>query len=53
MNGDACKINGVSASETSKFECIIAENAKVRKHVFREILTQMLWPFIRDYKFIA
>jgi hypothetical protein len=44
-NGNARKIEGVSASETS--------NGKVRTYKFREILTLILWPFSKDYKFIA
>jgi hypothetical protein len=31
------KNRGVSASETSKFECSIAEKANVRTHEFREM----------------
>jgi len=41
------------AGETSKFECTNAENAKVRTRKFREILTLVLWPLSKDYKFIA
>jgi hypothetical protein len=36
MYGDAHKIEGVSAGETSKFGCIIAEDVKVRTRKFRE-----------------
>jgi hypothetical protein len=53
MNGDVHKIEGVSASETAKLEPTIAENAKVRKCKFREILTLILWPFSTDCKFIV
>jgi hypothetical protein len=42
MNGNACNIEGVSCGETSKFECTIVENAKVRTHEFGEILTLIL-----------
>jgi hypothetical protein len=52
-NGNVHKIKGVSAGKTSKFECTIAENTKVRTHKFREILTLILWPFRKDYKFSA
>jgi hypothetical protein len=47
------KIEGVSASEITKFECTMTENAKVRTSKFREILTLILWLFNKDYKFIA
>jgi hypothetical protein len=53
MNGNARKIKRVSAFETSKFECIIAENTKVRTCKFREILTLILRPLNKDYKFVA
>jgi hypothetical protein len=53
MNGNARKVEGVSTRKTSKFECTIMENAKVRPCKFREILTLILWPFSKDYKFIA
>jgi membrane protein YdbS with pleckstrin-like domain len=33
-SGNAHKIEGVSASETSKFKCTIAENAEVRTGKF-------------------
>jgi hypothetical protein len=52
MNGNAHKIKGVSSSKTSKFKCTIVVNAKVRTCKFREILTLILWPFRKDYKFI-
>jgi hypothetical protein len=52
-NGYAHKTEGVSANETSKFKCTIIENAKVRTHKFREIITLNLWPFSKDHKFIA
>jgi len=42
MNGNAHKIDGVSAGETSKFKCTITEKANVRTHKFREILTVIL-----------
>jgi hypothetical protein len=47
MNGNPQKIEGVSTGKTSKFECTITENAKVRTCKFREILTLVLWPFIK------
>jgi hypothetical protein len=47
-NGNARKIEGVPAGKTSKFECTIMENAKVRQCKFREILTLILWPFSKD-----
>jgi hypothetical protein len=53
MNGTARKIEGVSAGQTTKFECTIAVNAKVRIHKFRDILTLFLWPFSKDCLFIA
>jgi hypothetical protein len=53
MNGNAPKIEGVSAGETLKFGCTIAEDAKVRTNKFREFLTLILWPFSKHYKFIA
>jgi hypothetical protein len=51
-NGNVRKIKGVSASETSKFKCSIAEKAKVGTRKFREIFTLHLWPYSKDYKFI-
>jgi len=51
MNGNAHKIEGVSASETSKFGCTVTEDAKVRTRKFREFLTLILWPFSKYYKF--
>ena len=33
MNGNARKIEGVSASKTSKFRCKITEDAKVRTQI--------------------
>jgi len=53
MNGNARKIDGVSASETSKFKCTVMESAIVRTCKFREILTLIVWPFSKDYKFIS
>jgi len=53
MNGNVCKIEGVSASKTSKFGCTITEDAKVRTCKFREFLTLILWPFRKHYKFIV
>jgi hypothetical protein len=53
MNENACKIEGVTISETSKFRCTVAEDAKVRTCIFREFLTLILWPFSKHYKFIA
>jgi len=52
-NGNAHKIEGVSASKTSKFEYTIIEKAKVRPCKFREILTLILWPFSEGCNFIA
>jgi len=36
------KIKGVSTVKTSKFICTTVENAEVRTHKFREILTLVL-----------
>jgi len=43
-NGNMHKTEGVSAGETSKFECTVTGNAKVRTHKFREMLTLILRP---------
>jgi hypothetical protein len=53
MNENAREIEGVTVSETPKFRCTIAEDAKVRTHKFKEFLTLILWPFSKHYKFIA
>jgi hypothetical protein len=50
---NAHKITGISAVNTSKFKCTIVENAKVRMHKFRDILTLILQPFSKDHKFTA
>jgi len=52
-DGNARKIKGVSAGGTSKFECTVVENAKVKTCKFREILTLFLWPFSNDCEFIV
>jgi hypothetical protein len=49
-NENPHKIEGVYTGKTSKFECTITENAKVRACKFREILTLILWPFIKTIK---
>jgi len=51
--GNAHKIMGISAISTSKFRCTIVENAKMRMHKFRDILTLILMPFSKYHKFIA
>jgi len=48
MNGNVCKIKGVSAGKTSKFISTIMENAKVRTHKFSEILTLVLQRIFRE-----
>jgi len=53
MYGNAHKITGISAVSTSKFKCTIVENAKMRMHKFKDILTLILQPFSKYHKFIA
>jgi len=53
VNGNVRKIDGLSAGETSKFESTVVENTTVRSCQFREILTLIVWPFSKDYKFIS
>jgi len=50
---NARKIKGVSTGRTSKYECTIAENAKLKTCKSRENLTLFLWPFSNDCKFIV
>jgi len=46
-------MEGVSASETQKLECTIAENAEVRTCKCKEILTLILCPFSKEYELIT
>jgi hypothetical protein len=52
-NGKVQKTKGVSASETSKFECTIADRAKVRTRKFKETLMLDLRHYREDHKFIV
>jgi hypothetical protein len=48
-NGTACKIEGVCAGKTAKFDSTIVGTAKVRILKFGDVLTLFLCPCSKDY----